>query len=401
MKMKNNILILSHVYPGAGVPDAFTPVVHYFVKEWVKIGYNVRVVSIWNYFPFFYYLAPKWVRNFAVKKFGCVLPEKQLPEDTIYELDGVKVYRLTLKKMLPASEVSPIKLDTIAHKIVCALENENFVPDFIVSHWATPQIYISKKLKDVYHSKTALVLHEDGSRIKQFDNWKELVDNIDVWGYRSLAIKNSFEKNYGRQARSFRCCSGIPDFYLKNRPMRTWATRNRYIYVGYLLRRKYADVAVNAVADLYKKENYRFDIIGDGEMKQELAYLLNEKQIESYVHLLGRLPRNEVISHLDDSDIFIMISKNEVFGLVYLEAMARGCIAIASKNEGMEGIIKDGYNGFLCEAGNYDELKRILSKIDNMSSDKLKEISENAIHTAEQYTDVAVAKQYIDNVVNL
>ena len=37
-----NILVLSHVYPGAGVPDTFTPVVHYFVKEWIKMGYNVN-----------------------------------------------------------------------------------------------------------------------------------------------------------------------------------------------------------------------------------------------------------------------------------------------------------------------------------------------------------------------
>ena len=42
-----------------------------------------------------------------------------------------------------------------------------------------------------------------------------------------------------------------------------------------------------------------------------------------------------------------MISKNEAFGLVYLEAMLAGCI-VASRN-GIDGIIIDGYNGFLCD----------------------------------------------------
>ena len=42
-----------------------------------------------------------------------------------------------------------------------------------------------------------------------------------------------------------------------------------------------------------------------------------------------------------------MISQGEAFGLVYLEAMARGCITIASRGEGFDGIIKDGINGFL------------------------------------------------------
>ncbi len=36
-----------------------------------------------------------------------------------------------------------------------------------------------------------------------------------------------------------------------------------------------------------------------------------------------------------------MISKNETCGLVYIEAMAVGCIMIASKNEGFDGIIND------------------------------------------------------------
>ena len=55
-----------------------------------------------------------------------------------------------------------------------------------------------------------------------------------------------------------------------------------------------------------------------------------------------------------------MISKEETFGLVYLEAMSMGCITIASKNEGMEGIIIDGENGFLCTAGDDDELASII-----------------------------------------
>lgn len=46
------------------------------------------------------------------------------------------------------------------------------------------------------------------------------------------------------------------------------------------------------------------------------------------------------------SDCFIMISKNEAFGLVYLEAMSAGCITIASRGEGFDGVIIHGVNGF-------------------------------------------------------
>lgn len=399
--MKKNILVLSHVYPGAGVPATFTPVVHYFVKEWVKMGYNVRVISIWNYFPSFYYLAPNWIKGLAIKKFGCVLPEKQLPKDIEYELDGVKVYRYTLKKWLPASTVPTSKLEELARKIKVSLDEENFFPDYIISHWACPQIYVSNILKKKYGAKAALVLHENGSKIKEYDNWQELVDSIDVWGYRSISIKNDFEGYFGPHNRSFRCCSGIPKSYVNGIPKRDWHLRNRYIYVGYLLKRKFADVAINSVADCYGNSSYQCNVIGNGEMFGELENLINQRNIRDNVHLLGRLKREEILNFLDASDVFIMISKDEVFGLVYLEAMARGCITIASKNEGMEGIIIDGYNGFLCEAGNHDELCKIIRIINDLPKEKINEISQNAINTARKYTDEAVAAQYINNVENL
>lgn len=95
-----------------------------------------------------------------------------------------------------------------------------------------------------------------------------------------------------------------------------------------------------------------------------------------------------------------MISKAEIFGLVYLEAMAKGCIVIASRNEGIDGIIKDGVNGFLCKAGNVDELSSIISKIKSMSQDELCAISKSAVETAREMTDYKVAERYINSVIN-
>ncbi len=395
-----NILLLSHVYPGAGVPNSYTPVVHYFAKEWQKMGYNVRVISLWNYFPFFFYWAPEWVRSWAVRKYGCALPEKQLSKRVDYELDGVKVTRLTMMKWKPASHISTQKLDRWVDEIKETLAKEGFVPDYIISHWASPQVYLSKRLKDIYHVPTALVLHEDGGRIKDIANWQELVDAIDVWGYRSDAIRTGFEGKFGKPRHSFRCYSGIPSYYLENTPKRDFAGCNNIIYVGYLLKRKYPDVVINAAADVYAGNDFHVDIVGQGEMMDSLKDIVAQKHIEKNVTLHGRLERASVIPLLDKADIFIMISKAEVFGLVYIEAMSRGCITIASKNEGMQGIIIDGENGFLCEAGNLEELEALLRKIKEMPKAELQRISENAISTASRFTDTAVAKDYIDNVVS-
>ena len=117
--------------------------------------------------------------------------------------------------------------------------------------------------------------------------------------------------------------------------------------------------------------------------------------------MTGRIPRESVIDYLKEADVFVMISKDELFGLVYLEAMALGCITIGSRNEGIDGIIEDGVNGFLCEAGNEDELRSIIDKIKSMSSSQLMQISNNAKQTAFYYSDVNVVERYIDNLKSI
>ena len=91
-----------------------------------------------------------------------------------------------------------------------------------------------------------------------------------------------------------------------------------------------------------------------------------------------------------------MLSKNETLGLVYLEAMAMGCITICSKNEGVDGIIKHGENGFLCEADNLNELIELIISIKNLSIEQRQKISNNAISTMANFTNSNIAKKYLD-----
>ena len=101
---------------------------------------------------------------------------------------------------------------------------------------------------------------------------------------------------------------------------------------------------------------------------------------------------------MDSADVFIMISENETFGLVWLEAMSRGCIAIASRDEGMDGVIINGVNGFLCKAGDENELERIISDIKKMDATELHQISQKAIETAKNMTDRKMAEAYINGI---
>jgi glycosyltransferase involved in cell wall biosynthesis len=96
-----------------------------------------------------------------------------------------------------------------------------------------------------------------------------------------------------------------------------------------------------------------------------------------------------------------MIYRNETFGLVYLEAMARGCITIASRNEGFDGVIEHGVNGFLCKAGDSKELASIINQIRTMPSAELQRISHKAMQTAASLTDKKAAERYLEAVKNI
>jgi hypothetical protein len=50
------ILVLTSVYIGEDIPKEFTPVVHYFTREWVKMGQEVVVVYNIAFYPRIFYM---------------------------------------------------------------------------------------------------------------------------------------------------------------------------------------------------------------------------------------------------------------------------------------------------------------------------------------------------------
>lgn len=95
------------------------------------------------------------------------------------------------------------------------------------------------------------------------------------------------------------------------------------------------------------------------------------------------LPEN-MPSYYAASDIVCVPSYSECFALVYLEAMASGKIAIASRTGGSVELIKNGENGFLVDPDNPDKLVRVLKKILNGNIDPAK-IAKQASRTIQRY----------------
>jgi glycosyltransferase involved in cell wall biosynthesis len=101
---------------------------------------------------------------------------------------------------------------------------------------------------------------------------------------------------------------------------------------------------------------------------KELAYRL---RVHGSVIFTGPLRAEEVKEFYIDSDVVVIPSIYETFGIVALEAMACGKPIVASHIGGLREILKDGVNGFLVKPGNSDELARSIIAL--LKKDDLRE----------------------------
>ena len=97
----NNILLISTIYPIFDSQNHGTKVCHYFAQDWIKMGYNVRVVHYQAIYPRPFYWIAKLMRNYLAAKTGAVIYTTRELKVLHYNMDGVPVIRIPLYKPLP------------------------------------------------------------------------------------------------------------------------------------------------------------------------------------------------------------------------------------------------------------------------------------------------------------
>ena len=396
----NKILILAPEYPADDLPKTTTPVVHLFCKEWKKMGVDVMVINPISNFPSLYYLLSKPFVNYISSKEGFQIRTHKASARE-YIMDDVCIKRIPMAKTLPHTRYNHSEIANVSSQILEYCNSKYFIPDFIVGHWFNPTVEIINELRKKWHVKAGVVLHGDGSGLlKRYGNsLYTLMESIDIIGCRSFPIKSKFESLYNFNLPTFVCPSGISENYISNCSERVFTKPiESFIFVGTLIKRKYPAEMVPAISRAFPDRNFEIKYIGKGIEEKNVIRYGKIYGVSNNIKLLGRKSKDEVINVLKETDVLVMNSKDEAFGLVYLEAMAVGCIVIASKNEGFDGIIQDGVNGFLCNAGDIDDLSSTIKRIKRLSIDDINRISNAAIETAKDLTERKVAARYLSNL---
>lgn len=185
--------------------------------------------------------------------------------------------------------------------------------------------------------------------------------------------------------------NGINDFFFAHfTDLRCHRPKNgiiRLIAIGRIDRGKNPLTTIKA-CDLLIKKGYQinYKLVGSICNKD----IFSKIQQKSYTHYLGELSMEQVRVQLQETDILVVPSVHETFGLVYAEAMSQGVPVIYTKGQGFDGQYVDGEVGYAVNCFDAQEIaQRILDILSNYSG-----ISNRCIDNAKKYSWEAIANNY-------
>jgi len=171
------------------------------------------------------------------------------------------------------------------------------------------------------------------------------------------------------------------DFFVPASEGKPRNCRFRFFCLGGLVYLKGFDLVIKAFKIVScKYSNCELFIGGEGPEKTNLQQLVKELNLQDKVVFLGQLTRTEVREQIQNCHVFILPTRYEAFGVVYIEALSCGTPIIGTKAGGPESII-NGSNGLLIDPDDVDQLaEAMLNIIDNYDKYDFDQIRKDAVN---------------------
>ena len=172
----------------------------------------------------------------------------------------------------------------------------------------------------------------------------------------------------------------------------------RFLTVCYMeeeaqLYKKGIDILIQAWTEVVKKyTDVKLVIGGGGSAKTKVEQWVEEQGISKYVEFTGGLDRKQVIQEMQSCDCFVLPSRYETFGVVYIEAMACGKPVIAVANGGPDDFIKP-FNGLLIKPEAEELVQAVYEMIGHLTGGNYYQEEKISNYIKSKFSYEAIAEQ--------
>ena len=146
------------------------------------------------------------------------------------------------------------------------------------------------------------------------------------------------------------------------------------------------DLVIPAFAKVLKQHpETRLIVVGDGSLRSTMEQQAIELGCADHILWAGRQPQEELNKWYSQMDIVLMPSRSEGFGLTAIEAMANGCVVVASNVGGLPEVVRDGVCGLLHNSEDITDMaNKIVSLISN--EDKYNSLQAQSLREVDKYS---------------
>lgn len=165
--------------------------------------------------------------------------------------------------------------------------------------------------------------------------------------------------------------------------------------VAHLYLRKDVATLLAAMPRLSREAVLR--IVGTGPEMARLRSQARELRLDRSVEFLGHIAFDRLAEEYRRADVFCLPSRQEAFGIVFLEAMAAGLPIVAARAAAVPEVVPDGVCGILVPAGRPDDLAKALDHLLS-SAEERRSMGEAGRRCAQQYDVTLVATRFLEAV---
>jgi len=350
-----------------------------FITQYlVSMGGVVRVITNWSN----YFIKSREVENVSIKEGK---PYFDLDEKVKFTIVNFK-FRYKLFKLI---DIVPNTIKM--YKFLKQREDTNIV--FNKSLYIEP-VYILRKL-GLFKNINLIYMHHGGS-----SGFRTFFLSRKGTAHRVKMIFETFDKviclfddedNYPSQVKTEKLHFIENPLSFKLSDVTFEQKENVVLSLGRVTKAKGIDTLIYAwdkIKDDVK--NWKLQIVGDGEDKEEFINLVKELDIQNIEFVGGT---TDIKPLYEKAKIFVIPSIAEGMPMTIMEAMACKSCVISSKTTGGKKLVDDNKTGLLFDIGDKDELsKQIIDLIED--KEKREKLANNAFNYVRRYEIENIAKKW-------